>query len=161
MKHFQLSSFLVLALALPQVLSGRPNPTKDFAEACYGEPLPDIPLSMDNRTIPWGAPTIINGTSTCCSSLDQVRAGIDAIDSQILELLSQRAAFVREATRFKATHDTVDVPSRDQQVIDEAVANATGVHLPQTIARAVFTAIINASVPFELCVFDSFHERGH
>ena len=73
------------------------------------------------------------------------------------------------------------MPSRDEQVINEAVANATAIHLPQTIARAVFTAIINSSVPFELCVvsiciinslnsksnaitsaqFDSFHNRGH
>ena len=91
---------------------------------------------------------------------------------------SIRAAFVREATRFKSTHDTVDVPSRDQQVIDNAMANATAFHLPQTIAKAVCTAIIivNTGVPFELCVvsapgfylcyasldmsqFDSFHDE--
>jgi chorismate mutase len=63
-----------------------------------------------------------------------------------------RAGYVREATRFKATRDTVDVPSRDQQVIDNAVASAIAVHLPQTIARAVFTTILNSSVSFELCV---------
>lgn len=94
----------------------------------------------------------MNGSTTCCSSLDEVRAGIDVVDAQLLSLLAQRAAFVREATRFKSTHDTVDVPSRDQQVIDNAMANATAFHLPQTIAKAVFTAIINTSVPFELCV---------
>lgn len=68
-----------------------------------------------------------------------------------------RAGYVREATRFKATHDTVDVPSRDQQVIDSAVASAIALHLPQTIARAVFTTILNASVSFELCVVIDFY----
>ncbi len=30
--------------------------------------------------------------------------------------------------------------------------------LPETIARAVFEAVINASVPFEQCVFGEFDE---
>lgn len=66
--------------------------------------------------------------------------------------MGPRAGYVREATRFKATRDSVDVPSRDRQVIENAVANATAVHLPETIARAVFTTILNSSVSFELCV---------
>lgn len=59
---------------------------------------------------------------------------------------------MREATRFKATHDTVDVPSRDRQVIEQAVESAPQYNLPQVIARGVYSAIINASVKFELCV---------
>ncbi|CAA7268802.1 unnamed protein product [Cyclocybe aegerita] len=147
-----------LLLCLPQTLAVICKRTIDSAAACYTEPLPDLVPSIDNRTIPWGSPSINNGSSTCCVSLDEVRAGIDAIDAQLLQLLSDRAAFVREATRFKPMHDLVDVPARDQQVIDRAVGGAPAVHLPQTIVRAVFTAIINASVPFELCVFDSFHD---
>lgn len=30
--------------------------------------------------------------------------------------------------------------------------------LPETIARAVFEAVINASVPFEQCVFGEFDD---
>ncbi|KAF8902589.1 hypothetical protein CPB84DRAFT_1775747 [Gymnopilus junonius] len=177
MKIFQVLSFIALAICLPHVFSVQSHPKNDPAHACYLIPLPDLPVAQDNRTIPWGTPSIRNGSSTCCSSLDQVRVGIDAIDLQLLELLSQGgAAFVREATRFKATHNQVDVPSRDRQVIEGAVANAGAVQLPRTIAGAVFTAIINASVPFELCIvsafnytntlhslhqFDSFHEREH
>jgi len=78
-------------------------------------------------------------------------------------------------------HTLVDVPARDSQVINEAVTNARALHLPETIAKAVFTAIINASIPFELCVvcgafnvscgdsspltralkFDLFHDLRH
>lgn len=59
---------------------------------------------------------------------------------------------MREATRFKATHDTVDVPSRGRQVIEQAVEGAVRYRLPQIIAKGVFSAIINASTIFELCV---------
>ena len=43
-----------------------------------------------------------------------------------------RAGYLREATRFKATRDSIDVPSRDQQVIDNAPASAVALvlHLP-------------------------------
>lgn len=145
------------------------HPSHDYATACYENPLPSTQPSNANRTIPWGSPSIKNGSQTCCSSLDEVRAGIDQVDEELLRLLSQRygtqsgfilyrgpwrtrAAYVREATRFKATRNSVDVPARDQEVIDRAVENATAYHLPKTIAKAVFGAIINSSVSFEYCV---------
>lgn len=63
---------------------------------------------------------------------------------------------MREATRFKSTYDTVDNPIRDAQVVDGAVEEAPTVGLPQTIAAAVFEAIINSSVFFEQCVVSCF-----
>ncbi|KAL2071268.1 hypothetical protein VTL71DRAFT_12503 [Oculimacula yallundae] len=129
--------------------------------SCYLSSLPPLPpnISSQNRTIPWGSPafTLPNGT-LCCDSLTQVRAGINEINGQLVELLAKRAAFVREATRFKGTVDAVDVPARDLEVIEGAVnaSRTTVPRLPETIARAVFEAIINASVPFEQCVFGEF-----
>ncbi|KJA25315.1 hypothetical protein HYPSUDRAFT_64895 [Hypholoma sublateritium FD-334 SS-4] len=159
MKHVGRVVVVGLLPFLPQALTGPPtfNPGPDFAAACYSTPLPSLAPSTGNRTAGWGSPSIKDETSTCCDSLSDVRVEIDFVDTQLLGLLARRAALVREATRFKLTHDTVDVPSRDLQVIDQAVEDATNVHLPQTIARAVFAAIIEACVPFELCVFDSFH----
>lgn len=69
------------------------DPKPDFATACYGEVLPNLPAPPENRTIPWGSPSIVNGSTTCCSSLDEVRAGIDAVDAQLLSLLAQRCVF--------------------------------------------------------------------
>jgi hypothetical protein len=64
----------------------------DYAEACYGEPLPDIPASKEIRTIPWGTREIgkREGEGSCCSSLDEVRRGIDIVDEQLLQLLAKR-----------------------------------------------------------------------
>ncbi|KAG0693012.1 hypothetical protein DFH29DRAFT_776368, partial [Suillus ampliporus] len=120
---------------------------------CYFDPLPSIPSSTDNRTIPWGQPTIeyANGT-TCCSSLDEVRGQLNTVDAQLLQLLSTRASYVREATRFKATIADVDDPSRNEQVIQGAVDAAPAVDLPQIVAQMVYEAIINSSVLFEDCI---------
>ncbi|OBZ73650.1 hypothetical protein A0H81_06273 [Grifola frondosa] len=155
---FNLSLFAYAVSQLVVIVQGSSN-ASDPAIACYNTSLPDIPPSTDNRTIPWGSPSIIfDDGSTCCDSLDEVRAGIDEIAPQLLQLLGMRAAYVREATRFKATRDTVDVPARDAQVIQDAVDQAPNFKLPQTIAQAVFEAIINSSVPFEECVFDEFDQ---
>ena len=48
------------------------------------------------------------------------------------------------------------MPARDLQVISGAEVNALAVHLPETVAKAVFTAIINSSVIFEYCVVSFF-----
>lgn len=79
------------------------------------------------------------------------------MDAQLLTLLAQRAAYVREATRFKATLGTVDVPARDAEVVEGAVEMAKGTvpRVPEVVARGVFEAVLNASVPFEECVFEA------
>lgn len=137
---------------------------------CYYDPLPSIPPSTDNRTVPWGKPTIQYGNgTTCCSSLTEVRDKLDTVDAELLKLLSRRwgfeyasikfsihrrfrSAYVREATRFKATVADVNDPSRNAQVIQGAIDDAPAVHLPQIIAQYVYEGIINSSVLFEECI---------
>jgi hypothetical protein len=63
-----------------------------------------------------------------------------------------RAAYVREATRFKATLAAVNDPSRNAEVIQGAVDAAPAVHLPQIVAQVVYEGIINSSVLFEECI---------
>ncbi|KAJ8586435.1 hypothetical protein M405DRAFT_823340 [Rhizopogon salebrosus TDB-379] len=144
---------LVIFQAIALVVASSYNES----EKCYYAPLPSIPPSTDNRTIPWGEPTIhyANGT-TCCSSLDEVRDQLNTIDAQLLELLSSRAAYVREATRFKATLAAVNDPSRNAEVIQGAVDAAPAVHLPQIVAQVVYEGIINSSVLFEECIFNAY-----
>ncbi|KAG1831421.1 chorismate mutase [Suillus subalutaceus] len=137
--------------------------SSDFSDKCYFIPLPSIPPSTANRTVPWGEPTIkyANGT-TCCSSLNEIRDNLDTIDAQLLQLLSTRASYVREATRFKSTLPDVNDPSRNEQVIQGAVDDAPSVHLPQIVAEMVYEGIINSSVLFEECIFNTYdyHTKG-
>lgn len=59
---------------------------------------------------------------------------------------------MREATRFKSTRASVNVPSRNEEVIRQAEQQAEYIGMPVTIARATFEAILNSSVPFEQCI---------
>ncbi|KAG2073333.1 hypothetical protein BDR04DRAFT_1095249 [Suillus decipiens] len=135
--------------------------SSDLSDKCYDILLPSILPSTANRTVPWGKPTIHypNGT-TCCSSLNEVRTQLNTIDAQLLQLLSTRAQYVREATRFKSTLPDVNDPSRNKQVIQEAVDAAPSVHLPQIIAEEVYEGIINSSVTFEECIFNAYDPKS-
>lgn len=79
-------SLALLVAAISACSSVVPDP----ASKCYYDPLPSVSPSEENGTIPWGSPSIINGSQTCCTSLDEVRAGINAVDNKLLELLAQR-----------------------------------------------------------------------
>lgn len=87
-----LLSFLASAVTVTAVTPTQPA----NAASCYGTALPTIAPSKDNRTVPWGSPSVhfssLNGTlSTCCDSLDQIRDALDGIDDQLYALLNQRS----------------------------------------------------------------------
>ncbi|TEB25477.1 hypothetical protein FA13DRAFT_1777365 [Coprinellus micaceus] len=124
----------------------------DPAKACYLEPLPLLPVNTE-KTVPWD---VARGPDGCCASFSEVRSRIDEVDAALLAMLAKRATFVREAARFKSTRSVLNVPSRNEEVVERAVTGAVEVYLPQVVARSIFTAIINSSVVFEECVFDAF-----
>ncbi|KAJ5518127.1 Chorismate mutase [Penicillium expansum] len=97
-----------------------------------------------------------NVISTPSEDHRPIRTALDDIDDQILDLLNQRAAYVREATRFKSTRASVNVPSRNEAVLKQAEQQAVHIGVPVTIARAAIGAILNSSVPFEECIFDAY-----
>jgi isochorismate pyruvate lyase len=53
-----------------------------------------------------------------CTTIDEVRQGIDALDRMIIEALGRRFAYVKAVTRFKKTAEDVAAPARFQQVIE-------------------------------------------
>lgn len=63
-------------------------------------------------------------------TLGELRARIDALDEQIVDLLARRALCVRDATRFKADEHQVAAPARQAQVFARVRALAQP-HEPQ------------------------------
>lgn len=84
-----------------------------------------------------------------CESLDEVRANIDRLDHQIVQLLSERSRYVQEAVRFKATAADVEAPKRVEQVIGKVRALAYEHGLQPHVAERVYRAMIGASIELE------------
>ena len=53
-----------------------------------------------------------------CQNLDEIRAGMDAIDRQIVELIAERVAYVRAAAKFKTSANSVAAPERVRAVLN-------------------------------------------
>lgn len=51
-----------------------------------------------------------------CATLGEVRAGIDALDAQLVELIARRAMLVKDATRFKRDAAQAAAPARQAAV---------------------------------------------
>jgi isochorismate pyruvate lyase len=58
-----------------------------------------------------------DNTVAQCASLDEVRANIDRLDREIVQLLAQRGKYVVQAARFKHTEAEVHAPVRVEQVV--------------------------------------------
>ncbi len=52
-----------------------------------------------------------------CGNLDEIRAGMDAIDRELVALISQRVAYVRAAAKFKTSSANVAAPERVAAVL--------------------------------------------
>jgi chorismate mutase/prephenate dehydratase len=81
--------------------------------------------------------------------LSKLRAGIDAVDDRLLELLNERARLVKEVGAWKEAHgQPIFVPHREQQIVERLTAQSSG-PFPAEGIRPVFSEIISACLSLE------------
>ncbi|WP_079228434.1 chorismate mutase [Pseudomonas putida] len=85
-----------------------------------------------------------------CTSLDEVRQRIDAIDQSLVSLLAQRGKLVTQAANFKKTTDDVRAPARVEQVIDKVRGLAEEAGASAAVVEQVYRAMISAFIAEEL-----------
>lgn len=88
------------------------------------------------------------------SSMAQVRAGVDAIDRQIVALLADRFAHMRAAARIKPDRSAVRDEPRKAQVIANARAQAEALGAPGDVVADLWDALVEASIAYEMAEFD-------
>ncbi len=84
-----------------------------------------------------------------CHDMSEVRAEIDRIDVELVELISQRFAYVDRAWQLKADPGDAYVPWRIQQVIDKVKAHAKDRGLPPELTEALWRQMIGWFVQYE------------
>jgi isochorismate pyruvate lyase len=89
-------------------------------------------------------------TTITCSSLDDIRLHIDALDRKLVGLIAERGGFVMQAARFKKTTDDVRAPQRVEQVIAKVRALADELGASPDVVEAVYRAMIAAFISAEL-----------
>jgi isochorismate pyruvate lyase len=90
-----------------------------------------------------------------CRSLDEIRANIDLIDNDLVQLLSARAAYVKQAASFKNNPQEVAAPQRVEQVVRRVRSLSQDHGLEPDIAEATYRAMISAFIDLEQGLFQA------
>jgi isochorismate pyruvate lyase len=96
--------------------------------------------------------TILPGSK--CSTMVEVRAGVDQVDREMIALLARRFAYMDAAARIKTERDAVRDEARKAQVIANARAAADAAGLPGAVVADLWDRLVEASIAYEMDRFD-------
>ena len=89
-----------------------------------------------------------------CSNLDEIRAGMDAVDRQIVALLARRVEYVRNAARFKTSAANVAAPERVAAVLNTRREWAEAAGIDGSVVETLYRELVTYCVSEE-------HRRWH
>lgn len=89
-----------------------------------------------------------------CTTMVEVRAGVDALDRELVALLSTRFGYMRAAARIKPSRDVVRDEARKASVIAAAVAEAEAHDLPADVVADMWERLVEGSIAYELDEWD-------
>lgn len=95
-----------------------------------------------------------------CQTMEQVRAGVDAVDRELVKLLAQRQGYMEAAARIKPNRAAVRDEGRIEQVMANVQALAWENGLSWQIAEPVWRTLIDACIAHEFEVFDQMRGSG-
>jgi isochorismate pyruvate lyase len=92
-----------------------------------------------------------------CASLAEVRQNIDLVDRQLVALIAERSAYVRQAASFKKSADEVPAPQRVAQVLARVNLLAAGMGADPAVIDATWRAMIAAFIDKERLAHAALH----
>lgn len=90
----------------------------------------------------------------CCETMTDVRAGVDAIDRDLVALLVRRFAYMDAAARIKTDRGTVRDEARKAEVLDNVARAAEAAGLEAARVRAVWNELVEQSIAYEAVQWD-------
>lgn len=97
---------------------------------------------------PWPMSDTIKSPEDCMTMID-VRAGVDALDRELVELLATRFGYMRAAARIKPERGMVRDEARKAQVIAQAKAAAFELGVPVGLVADFWERLVEASIAYE------------
>ncbi len=96
--------------------------------------------------------TILDGPD--CTTMAEVRAGVDRLDTELVALLARRFAYMDAAARIKPARAAVRDEDRKAAVIAQAQAEAARMGLPAEAIADLWERLVEISIAYELAAFD-------
>jgi isochorismate pyruvate lyase len=89
-----------------------------------------------------------------CTTMAQVRQGVDALDRALVMLLAERQRYMAAAARIKPDRDAVRDGERIEDVVAKVKQAAREAGLSEAIAEPVWRALIERCIAYEFEVWD-------
>lgn len=93
-----------------------------------------------------------------CSSMPEVRAGIDALDAALVRLLARRFGYMRAAARIKQDREEVRDEDRKAEVIANARKLAAELGCPPEVIEEIWEQLVEASISYELQEWENLRD---
>lgn len=93
-----------------------------------------------------------------CETMIEVRAGVDALDRELVALLATRFGYMRAAARIKPTRDAVRDEARKASVIAAAVAEAEAFGVPGDVIADIWERLVEGSIAYEFGEWDRIRD---
>jgi isochorismate pyruvate lyase len=90
-----------------------------------------------------------------CTTMGEVRAGVDALDRALVALLGRRFGYMRAAARIKPERGQVRDEARKAAVIAAAAAAGETHGIPRAVVERLWDALVEESIAYELARFDA------
>lgn len=95
-----------------------------------------------------------------CSTMEEVRAGVDNVDRELLALLATRFGYMRAAARIKPERGQVRDEARKAAVIAAAGAGAEARGLPPQVIERMWDVLVEGSIAYELAEWDRLRRQA-
>lgn len=82
--------------------------------------------------------------------MEEVRRNIDCIDAQIVKLIAERGAYVKQASQFKKDRRDVQAPQRVEAIIQKVRALATEYGTSPDIVENLYREMIAGFIELEM-----------
>ncbi|MCH2487109.1 MAG: chorismate mutase [Erythrobacter sp.] len=89
-----------------------------------------------------------------CTSMAEVRQGVDATDRELMALLDRRFGYMRAAARIKTDRGVVRDEKRKAEVIANARSDAKARGLPDKKIEEIWELLVETSIAYELGEWD-------
>src|SRR5690606_25181605 len=101
------------------------------------------PLSADREDAPTAVAIDARLAPEACGSMVEVRHGVDALDSALVDLLAERQRYMDAAARITPDRSVVHDEARIEDVVRKVLAAAAGAGLSPAIAEPVWRTLID------------------
>ena len=88
-----------------------------------------------------------------CTTMTEVRAGVDAVDHDLVALLGRRFGYMAAAARIKTDPAAVRDEERKAQVIENVKEHASASGVPEPLVGALWEMLVESSIAYEDALF--------